>query len=85
LENGNPQVDLEAVQKLMVVSLAAAGGFSASAPQVAFEWTGTDVVDLSPDGEKLLAARRQKPTFQSTEIIAVVNWFDELKAKVPLR
>jgi hypothetical protein len=29
--------------------------------------------------------RRREPAFSPNEIHAVVNWFEELKAKVPVR
>ena len=42
--------------------------------------------DVSPDGQRLLALKRTSGTKeqQGTRFIIVLNWFEELKERVPV-
>jgi hypothetical protein len=41
------------------------------------------VLEPHPDGKRFLAARDLPPRFRADQVCVVLNWFDELKAKVP--
>ena len=45
--------------------------------------TGVRVFDVSPEGEMFVITRHPVETF-ATEINIVLNWFEELKEKVPV-
>jgi serine/threonine-protein kinase len=76
--------------KMMTVNIAAQSGFSASKPRMLFEGpyvpspaTATNY-SISPDGQRFLML---KPADASdvapTQINVVLNWFEELKRRVP--
>jgi serine/threonine-protein kinase len=74
--------------KMMAVDIATQPGFAAGKPRMLFEGryvlspVQTDNYDVSPDGQRFLML---KPTEQAalTQINVVLNWFEELKQKVP--
>jgi Tol biopolymer transport system component/predicted Ser/Thr protein kinase len=77
--------------KMMAVEVDTRSGFSASNPRMLFEGRYVSAFpntfpnyDVSPDGERFLML---KPSEQSeaapTQINVVLNWFEELKQKVP--
>jgi hypothetical protein len=39
--------------------------------------------DVTPDGQRFLMIR-EAPTEQATQINVVVNWFEELKRRIPV-
>jgi Tol biopolymer transport system component/predicted Ser/Thr protein kinase len=76
--------------KMMAVDIATQPGFAAGTPRMLFEgryetapFPGTNY-DVSPDGQRFLML---KPVEQAqaapTQINVVLNWFEELKQKVP--
>ena len=76
--------------KMMAVDIATQPGFAAGKPRVLFEGpyvptplTATNY-DVSPDGQRFLML---KPSDQAqaapTQINVVLNWFEELKRRVP--
>jgi len=74
--------------KMMAVDVATEGVFSAGKPKVLFEGTYVPTprsfpdYDVSPDGQRFLmlkAAEQATPA----QINVVLNWFEELKQKVP--
>ena len=77
--------------KMMAVDIATQPGFSAGTPRMLFEGhyepTAVPIAnyDVSPDGQRFLML---KPTEQAeaapTQINVVLNWFEELKQKVPV-
>jgi Tol biopolymer transport system component len=77
--------------KMMAVDIAAQPGFAAGKPRMLFEgkYERAPVpvanYDVSPDGQRFLML---KPSEQEqaapTQINVVLNWFEELKQKVPL-
>jgi len=73
--------------KVMAVDIATRPNFSAGAPKMLFQGpydtlaTSTPNYDVSPDGQRFLML---KPIEQPVQIDVVLNWFEELKQKVPL-
>jgi serine/threonine-protein kinase len=77
-------------EKMMSVDIATQPSFSAGKPRVLFEGRyspapgTTPNYDVSPDGQRFLMIR---PTEQAeaaaTQINVVLNWFEELKRRVP--
>jgi eukaryotic-like serine/threonine-protein kinase len=76
--------------KMMAVEISSQSGFSAGKPRILFEggYLPSTVAqpnyDISPDGQRFLMV---KPGEQAqgapTQINVVLNWFEELKQKVP--
>ena len=75
--------------KVMAVSIDVSTG-AAGAPRVLFAgpypdnpgWTRPRSYDVTPDGERFLMTKlssEQPPP----KVVVVLNWFDELRAKVP--
>jgi eukaryotic-like serine/threonine-protein kinase len=77
--------------KMMAVDIATQPGFAAGKPRMLFEgrYSPTPLTspnyDVSPDGQRFLML---KPSEQAqaapTQINVVLNWFEELKQKVPV-
>jgi serine/threonine protein kinase len=72
--------------KMMAVDINTRMGFSAGTPKMLFEGpyqslsTSTPNYDVSADGQRFLML---KSTEQPAQINVVLNWFEELKQKVP--
>ena len=76
--------------KMMTVDISTQPGFAASTPRMLFEGryeqppVPVHNFDVSPDGQRFLML---KPVEQEqaapTKINVVLNWFEELKQKVP--
>ncbi len=76
--------------KMMAVDIATQPGFAAGTPRMLFEGpyepapVPIDNYDVSPDGQRFLMI---KPSEQAqaapTQINVVLNWFEELKRRVP--
>jgi eukaryotic-like serine/threonine-protein kinase len=76
--------------KMMAVEITTQPGFSAGKPRILFEGRYEPApvpvanYDVSPDGQRFLML---KPSYQAeaapTQINVVLNWFEELKQKVP--
>src|SRR6266852_5747946 len=76
--------------KIMAVDIATQPGFAAGKPRMLFEGqyvptpATLDNYDISPDGQRFLMI---KPSEQAqaalTQINVVLNWFEELKRRVP--
>jgi Tol biopolymer transport system component len=78
--------------KMMVVEITAQPSFSAGKPKVLFAGpyqTSPNPVpspnyDVSPDGQRFLMLKPGDPAGETpTQINVVLNWFEELKRKVP--
>ncbi len=77
-------------EKMMAVDITTQPGFAAGKPRMLFEGPYEPTLftnpnyDVSPDGQRFLML---KPTEQArvapTQINVVLNWFEELKQKVP--
>jgi eukaryotic-like serine/threonine-protein kinase len=72
--------------KMMAVEINTQSGFSAGTPRVLFQGpyqtltASTPNYDVSADGQRFLML---EPTEQPAQINVVLNWFEELKQKVP--
>jgi Tol biopolymer transport system component len=77
--------------KMMSVEIAIKPSFSAGTPKKLFEGAyqllsgiSTPNYDVSPDGQRFLMLKPSEETQAgSTQINVVLNWFEELKHKVP--
>jgi Tol biopolymer transport system component len=76
--------------KMMAVDITAQPSFSAGKPHLLFEgpYLPTPATfpnyDVSPDGQRFLMLKpAEKTQAQTTQITVVLNWFEELKQKVP--
>jgi hypothetical protein len=75
----------------MAVPVETAGTFSAGRPHMLFEGHyGARVFpqvgsayDVSPDGQRFLMVKDVQQATSSTQINVVLNWFEELKQRVP--
>jgi serine/threonine-protein kinase len=76
-------------EKMMVVEVSTQPGFSAGRPRLLFEGryeyspTGTTGYDVSSDGQRFLMVQATEPEEAPTQIHVVLNWFEELKRRVP--
>ena len=79
----------------MVVDITAQPSFQAGTPRVLFEGrfatrggNPTTNFDISPDGQRFLMVQESDPAgrdqAQPTQIHVVLNWFEELKLRVPV-
>ena len=80
--------------KMMAVDIAVEPSFRAGTPRMLFEgkYAVRDALpetnfDISPDGQRFLMIKNPELTTQSApaQINVVLNWFEELKAKVPVK
>jgi eukaryotic-like serine/threonine-protein kinase len=75
--------------KMMAVDIAAQSGFTASKPRVLFEgrYEPTAATSpnfgVSPDGQRFLMLKPSEQEAAPTQINVVLNWFEELKRRVP--
>lgn len=76
--------------KMMAVSVVTQPAFAAGAPRLLFEGGFGAALpvrdyDISPDGRRFLMVRldEQRPVAQSTDMVLVQNWAEELKNRVP--
>ena len=74
--------------KMMAVNVTTQGTFSAGKPRVLFEGSYVPTprsfpdYDVSPDGQRFLLLRPEQAQ-APTQISVALNWFEELKQKVP--
>jgi serine/threonine protein kinase len=76
-------------QKMMAVDYSAQPAFSADKPRMLFEGPYLPTprsfpdYDVSPDGQRFLMLRAPEQAQAAAPINVVLNWFEELKQKVP--
>ena len=75
---------------MMAVDIATQTGFTAGTPQMLFQGPYEKApipvsdYDISPDGQRFLMVKSSEQTQAApTQINVVLNWFEELKQKVP--
>ena len=74
---------------MMAVAITTQPSFSAGTPKVLFQGQyqllslSTPNYDVSPDGQRFLMLKPDQETQSATQINVVLNWFEELKQKVP--
>jgi Tol biopolymer transport system component len=75
--------------KMMAVGTETQPAFSAGTPKVLFEGQYVRTLqtmpnyDVSRDGQRLLMVKASEQTEAATQINVVLNWFEELKRRVP--
>ncbi|MCH7596459.1 MAG: hypothetical protein IID35_07855, partial [Planctomycetes bacterium] len=76
--------------RMMVVAIRAESTFSAGTPGTLFEFkdaaaeaAGFRVFDIAPDGQHFVMIQKGEQSAPPTQLRVVLNWFEELKAKVP--
>ena len=75
--------------KMMAVDIATQPGFTAGKPRILFQGpyevapVEIDNYDVSPDGQRFLMLKPAEQAQSLTQINVVLNWFEELKQKVP--
>ena len=69
--------------RMMAVDVETAASFQAGAARVLFERVSSDY-DVAPDGKRFLMLKPSTTAGDSTEIHVIVNWFDDLRRRVPL-
>ncbi len=75
--------------KMMAVEVTTQPAFSAGKPTVLFEGPYVPTprsfpdYDVSPDGQRFLMLKANEQAQPSTQINVVLNWFEELKRRVP--
>jgi serine/threonine-protein kinase len=65
---------------LMSVSITTQPELRVGTPRALFDLEGTLLADIAPDGERLLMIREEE---SGTQINVILNWFEELKERVP--
>ena len=71
--------------KMMAVEVQTSATFHALTPKMLFETTNTGGFDVSPDGRRFLMVKSAAvPQAQQIEMRVVLNWFEELRRRVPL-
>jgi serine/threonine-protein kinase len=68
--------------QVMGVAIEAAASIRAGQPRALFEQRNPDW-DVTPDGKRFLVRRLPETEAIQARLQVVVNWFDELKRKVP--
>ena len=72
------------LDKIMVVPIQTQPTFRAGKPRVLFEGRYGATFDISPDGKRFLMSKLKKPVkVPPKQINVVLNWFEELKRRVP--
>jgi serine/threonine-protein kinase len=75
--------------KMMAVDITTQPGFAAGTPRMLFEGRydlapfPTTNYDVSADGQRFLMVKPSEQVAATTQINVVLNWFEELKRKVP--
>jgi hypothetical protein len=63
---------------------AGSSGFRPSPPVTLFELPpGVDVAMVHPAGDRFLGKRHLEPRFKGDRIEAILNWLDQVQARVP--
>jgi Tol biopolymer transport system component len=69
--------------KMMVVDIKTEPAFTAGKPRLLFEGQFAGGGDVAPDGQRFLMIQAVEPEQPPTQINVVLNWFEELKRRVP--
>jgi hypothetical protein len=77
--------------KMMAVDITTQPSITAGSPRLLFEGryefsgNGDSGYDVSLDGQRFLMIQPVEPEQPATQINVVLNWFEELKRRVPTR
>jgi Tol biopolymer transport system component len=69
--------------KMMAVDVTTSPNFSVGRPRMLFEGQDLSTWGVSPDGQRFLVIKPAEQQQAATQINVVLNWFGELKQKVP--
>ena len=69
--------------KMMAVDVETGAVFRAGTPRMLFEKVSSDY-DVAPDGRRFLMLKPAVTTTDSSELHVILNWFDDLRRRVPL-
>ncbi len=69
--------------KMMAVDTELAPAFRAGTPKMLFEKVSSNY-DVHPDGKRFLMLKPAATTADNSELHIILNWFDDLRKKVPL-
>jgi serine/threonine-protein kinase len=69
--------------KMMAVDIQTEPSFTAGRPRLLFEGQYEDWWDVAADGQRFLMVQSVEPEQPATQIHVVLNWFEELKRRVP--
>jgi Tol biopolymer transport system component len=69
--------------KMMVVDIQTEPTFTAGKPRLLFEGQYGAWWDVAPDGQRFLMVQPVEPEQPATQINVVLNWFEELRRRVP--
>ena len=73
----------------MVVAIKSQPSFTAAIPRLPFEGQYEPGLgfrpnyDVTPDGQRFVMAKESSDEDSATQLIVVLNWFEELKRPVP--
>jgi WD40 repeat protein len=66
--------------------VATADGFSASPPKEGAKIpAGLQIYSFHPDGRRFLCLRPVPPQFKGDRVVAILNWFDQVRTKAPTK
>ncbi len=77
--------------RMMAVEITTEPTFSASTPRLLFEGSFLRSAgfpafyDVTPDGQRFVMLQQVGPDSGATQINVVLNWFEELKQRVPVQ
>ena len=71
--------------RMMAVDIQTEPTFTAGKPRLLFEGQYADYWDVAPDGQRFLMTQAVEPEQPATQINVVLNWFEELKKRVPTK
>jgi Tol biopolymer transport system component len=69
--------------KMMAVDVETGAAFRARTPHMLFEKASSDY-DVAPDGRRFIMLKPAATTADTSELHVIVNWFDDLRRRVPL-
>ena len=74
--------------RMMAVVIQTQPTFSAAKPDMLFEgnywkWSTAPNYDITPDGQRFVMIKESQPVAAITHVSVVLNWFEELKQRVP--
>jgi Tol biopolymer transport system component len=68
---------------MMAVDVQTGATFRTGTPRMLFEKVSSDY-DVAPDGRRFLMLKPAATTTDSSELHVILNWFDDLRRRVPL-
>jgi Tol biopolymer transport system component len=69
--------------RMMAVDVETGAAFRVAAARMLFEKASSDY-DVAPDGKRFLMLKPAPLSAESTELHVILNWFDDLRRRVPL-